>query len=422
MFRVTVLFSEIGRQNQDGHDHGAADARGARGDAARSSRSAGGNSTWDRLAEYLEKESTGKDKFVINRTFDAPIETMFQMWTDPKHFSQWLPPTGFRMEFIRADIRPAGSGFYMMTNNADEDVRPGGVSENSQARPLRLHAAVLRREGEYLSRHPMPPTWPATMLTTVALYVRRSRPDARDRHMGTARPDDGGRARNVHQCEGRDDARLDRIVRQVGGAPGEGMMFAFRRRRRHSCGWKLIALAFFLRGRHLIRAGRLRLRQLFGLLTRRARGPTVSGSLGKEALAVWKRNAAVRSPKVLRRQSVMFGSRTPVNFSQKLQDRGVVERLAAHPAAGGPGRDDDARHAEPAADRLAVDEFVRRACGRRGRRDVVEDAVVLVVIENERRLGPDLRGWPRWRRSCWRQTRRRRRACESGCSDAIAAA
>ena len=26
---------------------------------------------------------------------------MFEMWTDPKHFSQWLPPTGFRMEFIR---------------------------------------------------------------------------------------------------------------------------------------------------------------------------------------------------------------------------------------------------------------------------------------------------------------------------------
>ena len=60
---------------------------------------AGGDSTWDRLAEYLEEESSGKDTFVINRSFDAPLETMFEMWTRPEHFSQWLPPTGFEMEF-----------------------------------------------------------------------------------------------------------------------------------------------------------------------------------------------------------------------------------------------------------------------------------------------------------------------------------
>jgi len=47
---------------------------------------AGGYSTWDRLAEYLEKENSGKEKFVINRTFEAPIELMFEMWTKPEHF------------------------------------------------------------------------------------------------------------------------------------------------------------------------------------------------------------------------------------------------------------------------------------------------------------------------------------------------
>ena len=87
---------------------------------------AGGDSTWDRLAEYLEKESTGKEQFVINRTFDAPLEVMFEMWTNPEHFSQWLPPTGFEMEFIRADIRPGGSTFYCHDQRRrHEDVRPG---------------------------------------------------------------------------------------------------------------------------------------------------------------------------------------------------------------------------------------------------------------------------------------------------------
>ena len=51
---------------------------------------------------------------------DAPLELMFEMWTNPSHFSKWLAPTGFEMQFIRADIKAGGSSFYFMTG-------PGGV-------------------------------------------------------------------------------------------------------------------------------------------------------------------------------------------------------------------------------------------------------------------------------------------------------
>ncbi len=40
---------------------------------------------------------------------------MFEMFTDPKHFSQWLAPTGFDMKYIRAEIKPGGDSFYCMT-------------------------------------------------------------------------------------------------------------------------------------------------------------------------------------------------------------------------------------------------------------------------------------------------------------------
>ena len=33
----------------------------------------GGNTTWDRLAEYLEKEVSGQEIFVIARGFEAPL-------------------------------------------------------------------------------------------------------------------------------------------------------------------------------------------------------------------------------------------------------------------------------------------------------------------------------------------------------------
>jgi uncharacterized protein YndB with AHSA1/START domain len=130
---------------------------------------AGGDSTWDRLAEYLSKESTGKEQFVINRSFNAPLETLFKMWTDPSHFSQWLPPTGFKMEFLRADIRPGGSTFYLMTDGGNVKMY-GRTNYLEISRPDRIvYTQDFRDENEKISRHPMAPTWPETMLTVVNL-------------------------------------------------------------------------------------------------------------------------------------------------------------------------------------------------------------------------------------------------------------
>jgi uncharacterized protein YndB with AHSA1/START domain len=129
---------------------------------------ASGHSTWDRLAEYLEKESSGAEKFVINRSFDAPIEVMYEMWSDPGHFSKWLAPTGFDMKFLNADIRTGGSTSYVMTGP--------GITMYGRARYLKMEKPRLLvytqefcDEHGNLSRHPKAPTWPATMLTTVLL-------------------------------------------------------------------------------------------------------------------------------------------------------------------------------------------------------------------------------------------------------------
>ena len=168
LFRVTVLFSEI-----DGKTKMEMSMRLPTPEAAEETRkfikAAGGNATWDRLAEYLEHESTGKEKFVINRSFDAPLELMFEMWADPKHFSQWLAPTGFDMQFIRSDIQPGGSTFYFMTG--DGKARMYGRAEYLEIeKPGRLvYTQQFCDENEKVSRHPMAPTWPETMLTTVEL-------------------------------------------------------------------------------------------------------------------------------------------------------------------------------------------------------------------------------------------------------------
>jgi uncharacterized protein YndB with AHSA1/START domain len=168
MFRVTVLFSETGGKTKMEMTMTLPSPEAA-DETRKFIKKAGGNATWDRLAEYLEKNSSGKEKFVINRTFDAPLELMFDMWTSPEHFAQWLPPTGFKMNFIKCDIKPGGSGFYAMTGQGDAKMY-GRVEYLEIRRPDRIvYTQQFCDENEKVARHPMSPTWPETMLTVVEL-------------------------------------------------------------------------------------------------------------------------------------------------------------------------------------------------------------------------------------------------------------
>jgi uncharacterized protein YndB with AHSA1/START domain len=168
LFRVTVTFAEV-KPNKTRMEMTMALATAEAAEETRKFiKKAGGNSTWDRLAEYLEKGSTGKETFVINRSFDAPREVMFDMWTDPKHVSQWMPPTGFTMQYIRADIRPGGGSFYSMTGSGF--TMYGRAKYLEIRRPDRIvYTQEFVDEKENVTRHPKAPTWPAAMLTTVEL-------------------------------------------------------------------------------------------------------------------------------------------------------------------------------------------------------------------------------------------------------------
>ena len=182
---------------------------------------AGGDATWDRLAEYLEKESSGKETFVINRTFDAPLDVMFEMWTNPEALLAVAAADRIRDGVHPADIRPGGSTFYFMTNNGD--VKMYGRAEYLEIeKPDRLvYTQQFCDENENISRHPMAPTWPETMLTTVTADRRRPGPTRVTVTWEPYGADDARRTRNLHQGRGRHDPRLDRLVRQAGSAAGK---------------------------------------------------------------------------------------------------------------------------------------------------------------------------------------------------------
>lgn len=128
---------------------------------------ANGNSTWDRLAEFLEKAQDGKERFVINRTFKAPLDKVFAAWSEPQQIAKWLSPTGFSMEYLRSEIREGGSAFYRMTNG--HDVTMYGVVEYLEVKKAErlVYTQRFADSNEGQARHPLAPTWPNVMKTIV---------------------------------------------------------------------------------------------------------------------------------------------------------------------------------------------------------------------------------------------------------------
>jgi uncharacterized protein YndB with AHSA1/START domain len=167
LFRVTVLFAEHdGRTRLDlnfafATPEVATEMRGF-------IRKAGGESTWDRLAEHVGKRHTGHETFVINRSFDAPIAQVFDAWTNPAHLARWLPPAGSQMRFIRANIAPGGSAFFVIAGEHGAMHVRADYLEVDPPRRI-VYAQQFCDEHERPSRHPGAESFPAKLLTTVTL-------------------------------------------------------------------------------------------------------------------------------------------------------------------------------------------------------------------------------------------------------------
>ncbi len=54
------------------------------------------------------------DQVVIERSFDAPVDLIWQMWTDPEHFKAWYGPNGATIPVAEMDVRVGGTRLVCM--------------------------------------------------------------------------------------------------------------------------------------------------------------------------------------------------------------------------------------------------------------------------------------------------------------------
>jgi uncharacterized protein YndB with AHSA1/START domain len=57
----------------------------------------------------MTDDNFSRDAVVLERDFDAPVELIWQMWTDPEHFAAWYGPAGASIPVAKMDVRVGGT-------------------------------------------------------------------------------------------------------------------------------------------------------------------------------------------------------------------------------------------------------------------------------------------------------------------------
>lgn len=56
----------------------------------------------------MSDEAVSTDSIVIEKTFEAPVDLIWQLWTNPEHYKNWYAPEGFSVPVAEMDVRVGG--------------------------------------------------------------------------------------------------------------------------------------------------------------------------------------------------------------------------------------------------------------------------------------------------------------------------
>jgi len=61
-----------------------------------------------------EKNDTKDRELLLMRMLNAPIELVWEVWTNPEHLAQWWGPNGFTNTISKMEVRPEGEWDLVM--------------------------------------------------------------------------------------------------------------------------------------------------------------------------------------------------------------------------------------------------------------------------------------------------------------------
>ena len=106
-------------------------------------------------------------EFTIMRVFDAPREMVWRAFTEPQHMKEWWSPKGSTIVASKMDLRVGGTYHGAMRDPSGHVIWARFIYREIIAPDRVVWVHSFSDEAGGLTRHPMSPTWPLELLTTV---------------------------------------------------------------------------------------------------------------------------------------------------------------------------------------------------------------------------------------------------------------
>ncbi|SDX56693.1 SRPBCC domain-containing protein [Paenibacillus sp. CF384] len=121
----------------------------------------------DNQAVNANEVSTKDGKLVISRTFNAPRELVFKVFTEAEHLKHWWGPKGLDLEVVQLDLRPGGIFLYTMSTPDGQSMWGKFVYQEIAApEKLSFFSSFSNPEGG-TERPPFAPQFPLQVLNMV---------------------------------------------------------------------------------------------------------------------------------------------------------------------------------------------------------------------------------------------------------------
>jgi uncharacterized protein YndB with AHSA1/START domain len=93
-------------------------------------------------------EPVGTREIELTRVYEAPPETLFELWTEADHLARWWGPDGFSAPKVVSDPRPGGELTIVMAGPGFEQTLQARYREVDRPRRLVVESVVAGPDGQ----------------------------------------------------------------------------------------------------------------------------------------------------------------------------------------------------------------------------------------------------------------------------------
>jgi uncharacterized protein YndB with AHSA1/START domain len=145
----------------------------------------------------MDNSTISNDTILIERTFDAPVNLIWQMWTQPEHLKHWYGPEGFNISVAEMDVRVGGKHLICMERQTpDGSMKFWTVGEYTEVNPTSrlVYTDSMSDEHGNVITHSEEADYPLITIVTVLLEDIGGRTKMVMTHAGVPAGDEGASA------------------------------------------------------------------------------------------------------------------------------------------------------------------------------------------------------------------------------------